>query len=89
MATQTADYNVNDGTGALNGTITYDDAQGNQVTRVDYNNGTTTDWVLTIESGAMPPLKTTIRKGRVGSVTNAGVLAGYVGDPLLIEIGST
>lgn len=90
MAIQIADYNVNDGFGgSLDGTIEYDDAAGNQITRVVYNNTSTTDWVLTIESGAKPPLKTTIRKGRNGTVTNANVLAGYLGDPLLIEIGAS
>lgn len=89
MTIQIVDYNVNDGTGSFDGTIEYDDANGNQITRVVYANTSQTDWVLTIESGAKPPLKTTIRKGRSGTITNAGVLAGYVGDPLLIGIGAT
>lgn len=92
MALQTVDYNVNDGTGSLDGTITYDDANGNQITRVEWNNTSQTDWVLTIESGNKLPLKTTIRHTgatKSGVITNPATLAGYVGDPLLIGIGSS
>ena len=85
----TLDYGVNDGTGDFTGHVTYDETAGNQITAVDWNNQTQTDWVVRILSGVKPPLNFTVRKGRSGSENRANILAGYVGDPLLIEIGST
>lgn len=92
LAILQAGYNINDGSGGeLNGLIEYDDAfpgLPNQVVNVTWDNQTQTDWVLTIISGGNPPLKTTIRKNRSGSENRQAILGGYVGEPLLIEIGT-
>ena len=87
MALVTLDYGMDDGTGQLVGHVVYDDANGNQITRVDWDNQSQTDWNVRILSGGKPPLNTVIRKGRSGAITSPTTLAGYLGDPLLIEIG--